>query len=121
MLAFDLYSRNGRIGPPGGREGRTLVILAGLVNPLAGAGLGEAAFILILFPAGSETFVVLLPAAGAIILLGLAGFFAPPTEAPAVPTPPIPPTEAPAEAATLFTKLKAAGLKNIPLPISHSK
>ena len=67
-------------------------MLAGLVNPLAGAGLGEAEFILILFAAGSETFAVLLPAAGAIILLGLAGFFTPPTPPTPAGGPPAPST-----------------------------
>lgn len=59
--------------------GRTLEMLPGLTNPLAGAGLGLALFMLIRFVTGSVTLVVLLPAGGPMIELGLLVFFAAPT------------------------------------------
>lgn len=133
------------------RGERTLEMLPGLANPLGGAGLGLALFILIRFVTGSVILVALLPAGGPIKVLGLLVFFTAPAP-PAVPVAPImpcllagPPTGGTlclfvaALTAAVFLSSPSSlsisistpacsrtlsiilGRINIPLPISHSK
>ena len=62
-ISFHEWDGDGRVSNEG-KELLTLEMLPGLASPLAGAGLGLALFILILFVTGSVTLVVLLPAGG---------------------------------------------------------
>lgn len=84
-MSFQEWDKNEMVGNEG-KELLTLEMLPGLANPLAGAGLGLALFILILFVTGSVTLVVLLPAGGPINELGLLVFLATgPPKPPAAP------------------------------------
>jgi hypothetical protein len=97
-----------------GKCGLTLNILVGLAS--RAAGLGLAAFMLILFPAaGSLTLPVLL-AAGATTLLGRLVLFRPPGPLAAAAT-----DVFLGGGAGCSNTVTAEGRTNIPRPISHSK
>lgn len=98
-----------------GECGLTLsIILLGL--PSLAAGLGLAAFILILFPAAASVTLPVLLAAGAMTLLGRLVLFNPPGPLAAEAT-----DAFLAGGAGCSNTVTAEGRTNIPRPISHSK